>query len=99
MGAHVLGRAPDRRQSVPGQGDILQVLGIFGWDLAGHPREPENVAVKEVQLGGVCSAKPRGVLDDGVQYVPGVGGRTAESREDFAARRGLVARVPQLLPE
>ena len=97
MGTHVLGRAPDGGRTVPGNRVVQQVLAILLRDLAGDSREAEHVALKEEQLGDLRSAQSRGVFNDGVQYVPGVGGRTAERREDLAARRGLMAGVSQLL--
>ena len=97
MGTHVLGCAPDSGRMVPGNRVVQQVLAILLRGLAGDPREPEHIAVEEEQLGGLRSAQTRGVLDNGVQHVPGVGGRAAERREDLAARRGLMAGVSQLL--
>ena len=97
MGTHVLGRAPDGGRTVSGNRVVLQVFAILLRDLAGDSRQAEHVALEEVQLGGLRSAQPRGLFEDGVQDVPGVGGSAAECREDLAARRGLMAGVFQLL--
>ena len=97
MGTPVLGRAPDGGRTVPGNRVVQQVLAILLRDLAGDPRETEHVALEEEQLSGLRSAQSRGVFDDGVEYVAGVGGVAAERRQDLAARRGLLAGVSQLL--
>jgi hypothetical protein len=97
MGTHVLGRAPDGGRTVPGNRVGQQVFAILLGDLAGDSQEAEHVALKEEKLGGLRSAQARGVLNDGVQYCPGVGDVAAERRKDLAAGRGLLAGVSQLL--
>ncbi len=99
MGTHVLRRAPDGGRTVSDNRVVFQVFAILLRDLAGDSGQAEHVALKEVQLGDLCFAQPRGLFKDGVQYVPGVGDRAAECREDLLARLRLVAGVFQLLSE
>ena len=59
-------------------------------------RERRNTSpLRRYSWDGLRSAKVRGVLEDGVQDLPGIGTRAAERREDLAARRGLLTGVSQ----
>ena len=77
---------------------VHQVVAILVGGVARRPAiQAEHVTVEKEELGGASLAQPGGVLDDGVEHRSGIGDVPAEGREDLAAGRGLVARVPQLL--
>ena len=95
VGALVLGRTTDRGQPVPRNRVLQQVSAVFLGRLAGHPRDPEHIAVQQEQLGSGRSAQARGVLEDRLHDGSGVYDVAAERRQDLAARRQLLSRVLQ----
>lgn len=69
---------------------IGQVLAILLRGLAGHPRQPEAVAVDHEQLRRGGTAEPGGILDDGVEDRVRIGDVPAECGQDLAAGRRLL---------
>ena len=94
MGAHVLGRATDGGQTVPGDRVLQQVLRDIPRGFRRTPARRETRHRRAGTAGRRRAAQARGVLEHGVQDGSGVGDVAAERREDFAARRRLLSRIP-----